>query len=388
MNALKTIVGKELLDFSRDRKTLLLTLLMTPVVVLIFIVGFGTFMQHKIKELNDKPLSVAIVGAQHAPNLVKWLAANGVTAKDVADPDAAIRSQAEDVYIRIGDKFEEQWRKGEPAQVEVVNDSTRQDARIPSERVTMLLNIYARQMGALRLLARGINPEISAPMMVANKDLSTPEARRGRALAILPYLLILGGFLGGAALVIDMTAGERERQSLEPLLTNPVPRGTIVSGKVVASVLIGIVSVTLTCLSFKLGGQLTPGIGRAMDISTLAVVKMLLILLPLVALGCSLLTLIASGAKSVKEAQSYMSILMMLPIIPTVFLMVNPVRNALWQFAVPFLAQNQIILKVLRSETIAPLEWLVYFGSAIGLTLLLWWLAVRRYGEEKLAVAS
>ena len=120
MNALKAIVGKELLDFSRDRKTLLLTLLMTPVLMLVLIFGLGTFMQHKMKELNDKPLEVAIVGAQHAPNLVKWLAGRGVTAKNVADPDAAIRSQREDVYIRIGDKFEEQWRKGEPALVEVV----------------------------------------------------------------------------------------------------------------------------------------------------------------------------------------------------------------------------------------------------------------------------
>ncbi|MGG6462989.1 ABC transporter permease [Solilutibacter silvestris] len=388
MNALKAIVGKELLDFSRDRKTMLLTLLMTPVLMLLLIFGLGTFMQHKMKELNDKPLEIAIVGGQHAPNLVKWLAGHGVTAKNVADPDAAIRSQSEDVYIRIGDKFEEQWRKGEPALVEVVNDSTRQDARIPTERVTTLLNIYTQQMGALRLLARGMNPQVAAPVMVANKDLSTPEARRGRVMSFLPYLLILGGFLGGAALVIDMTAGERERQSLEPLLTNPVARSTMVSGKVIAAVMIGIVSVTLTCLSFKLGAQLTPGIGKAMDISTPAVLKMLLILLPLVALGCSLLTLIASGAKSVKEAQSFMSILMLLPMIPTIFLMVNPVKNALWQFAVPFLAQNQIILKVLRSEAIQPLEWLVYFASAIGVTALLWWMAVRRYGQEKLAVAS
>ncbi|PNS08752.1 ABC transporter permease [Solilutibacter silvestris] len=388
MNALNAIVGKELLDFSRDRKTMLLTFLMTPAIMLLLIFGLGTFMQHKMKELNDKPLEIAIVGAQNAPNLVKWLAAHGVTAKTVADPDAAIRNQNEDVYIRIGDTFEEQWRKGEPAQVEVVNDSTRQDARIPSERVTTLLNAYAQQMGALRLLARGINPEVAAPVMVANKDLSTPEARRGRVMSFLPYLLILGGFLGGAALVIDMTAGERERQSLEPLLTTPAPRMQIVSGKVVAAMLIGIVSVTLTCLSFKLGAQLTPGIGKLMDISSLAVLKILLILLPLVALGSCLLTLIASGAKSVKEAQSYMSILMLLPMLPTIFLMVNPVKNALWQFAVPFLAQNQIILKVLRSEVVSPLEWLVYFVSALALVLLLWWLAVRRYSQEKLAIAA
>jgi hypothetical protein len=77
---------------------------------------------------------------------------------------------------------------------------------------------------------------------------------------------------------------------------------------------------------------------------------LLLVLLPMVLIGTTLLTLIAAASKSVKEAQSYMSVLMLLPIIPTVVLMVNPIKNQLWQFAVPFLAQNQMILKLVRSE--------------------------------------
>ena len=94
--------------------------------------------------------------------------------------------------------------------------------------------------------------------------------------------------------------------------------------------------------------------------------KLLLVLLPMVLIGTALLTLIAAGAKSVKEAQSYMSVLMLLPMIPTIMLMVNPVKNQLWMFAVPFLAQNQMILKLVRSEAIPMQEWAVYLAAGFG----------------------
>jgi sodium transport system permease protein len=115
---------------------------------------------------------------------------------------------------------------------------------------------------------------------------------------------------------------------------------------------------------------------------------MLVILLPMVFLGGSLLTYIAAAAKSVKEAQSYTTVLILLPMIPTVILMVSPVKNQLWMFAVPFLAQNQMLLKVIRSEAISPAQWGVYLVAAFGLAAILWFAAVRRYHQERLAVSS
>jgi sodium transport system permease protein len=67
---------------------------------------------------------------------------------------------------------------------------------------------------------------------------------------------------------------------------------------------------------------------------------------------------------------------------------VNPVKNQLWQFVVPFLAQNQMILKLVRSETISSNEWAAYLGAGFGLGLLLWLLAARLYHREKLAISA
>ena len=388
-HSLWTVLRKELREFSRDRRTLLLTLVLSPVLLPTLIIGMGTLAESRAKSQIEKPLAVAMVGAEHAPNLVAWLAGQGIERKMLdEDPDTAIRNQDEDVYLKIGDEFAKHWREGTPALVEIVHDSTRQDADIPVKRVENALDLYRQQAGALRLLARGINPGIAAPLAVSHKDLSTPEARKGMAMAILPYLLILSAFIGGAYLIIDATAGERERQSLEPLLATPAQRGAIVSGKIAAACAVGLTSLLLTLIGFKIGAQFAPGIGRQMDVSVEAIARMLLILLPMLFIGTSLLTVIAAGAKSVKEAQSYMSLLMLLPMIPTITLMVSPVRNQLWMMAVPFLAQNQMLLKVIRSEAITPQEWLVYFAAGFGLAALLWYAATRRYHQEKLAISA
>jgi len=387
MNALWTVMAKELRELVRDRRTLMLSLLM-PLLTPVLILGMSTMMEKRIKSQIEKPLQVAIVGAEHAPNLVKWLAGQGIHDKHVDDPDAAIRNQDEDVYLRIEPEFGKHWREGTPALVEIVHDSTRQDADIPVKRVEAALNMYRQQTGALRLLARGINPSVASSLAVSHKDLSTPEARKGLFMAFLPYLLILSAFLGGMHLLVDATAGERERQSLEPLLATPAARGAIVSGKIAAAALLGFLVLLLTLLFLKLGAQLSPGIGRMMDVSFVAMAKMLLILLPMVFIGTALVTWIAAGAKSVKEAQGHMQLLLLLPMIPTLLLMVNPVKNQPWMFAVPFLAQNQMLLKVIRSEVVDGQAWALYLIAGFTLAAALWLAATLRYRQERLAISG
>ena len=389
MKAMMIVWMKELRELVRDRRTLMLSLLMGPLLAPLLVIGMAKLGESKARDQMEQPLEVAIVGAQHAPNLVAWLEGQGIERKDVADPDAAIRSQAEDVYLRIGAEFGKDWRAGTPAVVELVHDSTRRDSAIPMRRLESALERYSQQVGALRLLARGINPGVASPLSVSHKDLSTPEARGATIAAMmLPYMLILFAFLGSMQLVLDTTAGERERQSLEPLLATPARRGAIVSGKIAAACSLGVAALLLTLLGFKVGAEIAGGISRQMSVDGGAIGLMMLILLPMVFFGGTLLTVIAAGAKSVKEAQSYMGLLVLLPMIPTLILMVNPVKNQLWMFAVPFLSQNQMLLKVIRGEAVTGAQWLVYLGVGLAIPALLWLVAVRRYHQEKLAVSG
>jgi sodium transport system permease protein len=390
MKTLITVMLKELAEIFRDRKIIINGLLLSPLLFPIIILGMGALAESRAKTQLESELKLPVIGADIAPNLVAFLATQNITAEAAPEnPDALIVRQEKDVILRISEDFASDWRASRAATVEILHDSSRQDSAIPVRRVERALQAYSRQAGAIRLIARGIDPSLGTAVNVTYRDLATPEAKRGMMLAFLPYLLILSAFLGGAYLVMDATAGERERQSLEPLLATPAGRGAIMSGKIAAACVFGMIGLLLTLLSFKLSfAFVDSGPFKGVDVSMLAIAKLLLVLLPMVLIGTTLLTLISASVKTLKEAQSYMAFLMLLPMLPTIVLMVNPVKNALWMFATPFLAQNQLILMVLRQETITAQQWGVYVGAGFGLGALLWLIAARLYHREQLAISA
>ena len=385
-----SVMRKELRDISRDRRTLALTLLLGPLLYPAMLLGMGYLAEQRARTQLEKELELPVLGAEHAPNLIQFLASQSIKAVPAPDDlEAAIIRQDHDVGLVIGVDYREDWSQGRSASVEILADSTRRNAEIPIARVRGALERYRSQVAALRLMVRGIDPAVAQPVAVGTRDLASAQAKRGQLLSVLlPYLLILSSFLGGAYLIIDATAGERERQSLEPLLATPAPRGAIVSGKIAAACALGLVSLLLTLLAFKGTALIAADVAKMLDVSFAAIAKMLFILLPMLLIGTSLLTFLAASAKSMKEAQSHTVWLMLLPMVPTFVLMVNPVKSQLWQFVVPFLAQNQLLLKVIRAEWISPQVWAVYMTAGIGLAVLLWLAAVHRYRQERLAISG
>lgn len=392
LNIFMTVLRKELRDFARDRRTFLMALLLGPLMYPLLMLGMGKLMEARMSTQLEKPLEIPIIGAQYAPNLVAWLATQDIRAKPAPkDLIAAIRNQDEDVALVIAPNFGEEWRASRPAKVEIVADTTRTNADVPIERLRSALNAYSSQAGALRMIARGVNPLLTQSVAVTQRDVATPEAKQGRMMSIvLPLILVLFAFMGGAHLTMDVTAGERERQSLEPLLATPVARGTLVSGKMAAASLIGIASVILTLLSFKLSAALsTSAMASSLDVSFLAIGRMMLVLLPLVLIGTALLTFIAAGSKSMKEAQSHMVWLMLMPMLPSYALMAYPLKDQdLWQYAIPFLSQNQMLVKASRGENASPEQWAIYLLCALALAGVLWLAAIWRYRQEKLAISA
>ncbi|HDS1218258.1 ABC transporter permease [Stenotrophomonas maltophilia] len=391
MSTLMTVMRKELRDLSRDRRTLMLTLLFGPLLYPVLLLGMGKLAESRVRTQIEQPLQIPTIGADNAPNLVRFLAAQGLNAsaapKDLA---AAIRNQDIDVALRISDDFGEDWAAGRPALVEVIKDSTRRAAEVPSARLEAALATYNGQVGALRLMARGVDAQVARPLDVGSQDLASAEAKRGMILSmLLPVLLTLTSFIGGAYLVMDATAGERERQSLEPLLATPGSRSAIVSGKIAAACVVGFASLLLTLVAFKVSAQIAPGnIGRQFNMNVGSMLQMLLVMLPMLLIGTSLLTFLSAAAKSMKEAQSHMTWLMLLPMLPGYALVAYPLKSELWQYAVPFLSQNQMLLKVIRHEVISPSVWAIYLGASLGLAALLWFAAVRRYHNERLAISG
>lgn len=389
--AVLTVMRKEWLDFFRDRRTFMLSLLVAPLLYPLIFLGIGKLTQMRAETQLEKTLSVPVVGMERAPNLIKFLASYGIEAKPApADIEARVRAQQEDLALAIDADFAKDWHAGKPAKIDIITDTTRRNGDVKVARVNKVLEGYGNGVGAMRLLIRGINPGIATPLHVGTRDMATPEAKNSQFMSILlPLLLTIFAFIGGAHLAMDTTAGERERQSLEPLLATPASRAALVGGKMLAATMLGLASMLLILVSFKISATLASGMAKQMDVSFLAMGKLLLTLLPLVLIGTALITALAAGAKSMKEAQSHIMWLMMLPMLPAYGLMAYPLKDtAAWQYAVPFLSQNQLIQKITRGEAASMEQWGLYLASSLALAAALWALAVWRYRQEKLAISA
>ncbi|MGH8172519.1 MAG: ABC transporter permease, partial [Rhodanobacteraceae bacterium] len=330
MNSALIVFLKEVRENLRDRRTVINTLLtgplLAPVIFVLIINGVVT----RQLDRAEKPLPVPVVGAEHAPNLIAALKQQNIVIEAApADPEKAVREMDKDLVLRIPADYGESWSKGESAQVELIYDESQRDAQSSVGRLRAVLGAYGQRTGALRLLARGISPSVIRPLEIAERDQSTAQTRSGTLFAMLPYFFILGAFIGGMALAIDTTAGERERQSLEPLLVNPVSRSRILLGKLAATSAFALTSVLLSIIAFSVVGRFMPTgkLGMSLEIGTHFALMTMLVMLPLVVLIATLQTLAAAFAKSFREAQTYLSLLMFVPAVPTMMLSLFPVKT-------------------------------------------------------------
>jgi sodium transport system permease protein len=391
MNSVLVVFLKEVRENLRDRRTVINTLLTGPLLApVIFVLIINGIVTREI-EKADKALPVPVIGAEHAPNLIAALKQQNMEIKDApADPERAVRERDADLVLRIPSNYAEGWRSGEPAQVELIYDASQRDAQGSVNRLRGALENYAQRTGGLRLLARGISPGVIRPLVVADRDQSTAQTRSGTLFAMLPYFFILGAFIGGMALAIDTTAGERERQSLEPLFVNPVPRSRILIGKLAATSVFALTSVFLAIVAFSLIGRWLPTekLGMTLDIGPRFAMTTMLAMLPLVLLIATLQTLAAAFARTFREAQTYLSLLMLVPAVPTMLLSLFPVKTETWMYAVPLMGQQITITRLMRGDAVTSAELGICFACTTVAALLVYAVTAAIYRGERLAIST
>ena len=391
MKSVFTVFWKEVRENLRDRRTVINTLLTGPLLApAIFVLIINATISRELDKA-ERPLPVPVIGAANAPNLVAALKQQNIEIKDApADPERAVRDMDADLVLRIPAEFGDSWKKGEPAQVELIFDASRREAQTSVGRLRGALESYSQRTGAMRLLARGISPGVIRPYVVADRDQSTAQTRSGTLFAMLPYFFILGAFIGGMALAIDTTAGERERQSLEPLLVNPVSRSQLLIGKLLATSLFALTSVLLGIVAFSVVGRFLPTekLGMSLEIGFHFGWTVLLVMLPLVVPIATLQTLAAAFAKSFREAQTYLSLLMFVPAVPTMMLSLFPVKTEAWMYAVPLMGQQIVITRLMRGDAVSSADLGICFACTAAAALVVYALTVTIYRGERLAIST
>ena len=387
MKGLATVFRKEVRENIRDRRALFNSLLLGPLLFPLLFVGMMWFLESAEQERAEQTLELPVIGADHAPSLIRYLEQQGaVIQPEPEDPEALVRNQETPVVLRILPDYPEKWAQGLPAPVEVIIDPSRQESNAAIRRVKVLLAGYGQQIAALRLQLRGVSPQLASPVMVRDVDLSTPKSRAILAVIFLPYVLMITAFTGATHLAMDTTAGEKERKSLEPLLINPVPRWEIMTGKMLTTMVFAMASLALTLVSFRIVLPYMPvgAFGMDLTLGLHTLLKILLVISPVAVLAAALLTLLASFAKSYREAQSYMGLVILIPMIPSLIFMANPIKAEAWMMNVPLFSQNLLIGEIIREESVTLSWYAASFASTMVIGLVLAVMAANLYNRPRL----
>jgi len=384
LRRLGVVFRKEILDGVRDRRSLYsvaMSVLVGPLLV-----GF-MFSRIAERQSSARDIEIPIVGAQHAPALVDWLRQQeGVTiAEGPQDAERAVREQNEDVVLVISDEFNKQFAEARRAKIQLVADGSRESARPKVQRVRRLLEMYGAQIATLRLIARGVSPAIAAPLRIEDIEVSSTQQRAARILGFVPLFIVIAAFAGGMQIATDSTAGERERGSLESLLANPVAREAFVGGKWLAAVVFAVLTMVLTTVlcATVLGRMPLQELGIRFRFGPEAIAGALAASLPMAFLASSLQIFVASFARSFKEAQSYLGMLILLPMLPGILTIVYPITNQLWMAPVPVLGQHLLLGDVMGGKDPGMFAFGLAALSAFAASLVLVYLTTRLFRKEK-----
>jgi len=388
MGAIWTVFRKEVLENLRDRRVILSAfffgVLLAPVVFGLTI----TTVSKRAVESQDKPLELPIVGAAHAPNLVQFLRENGAKVEDVQltteQAMDQVRSGERDMVLLIGEDYGKALQAGMSAPLSLVVDTSNSRTGPNADRARQLLEAYGRQLAALRLMVRGIDPKVIQPVGVHTLDVATPAGRSLLILGMMTYFCFMSMLVGGFYLAIDTTAGERERHSLEPLLTLPVRRSQLLIGKMLATAAFMSVSLLLTLAAFAVVLTFIPlePLGMSANFGPRVILAIFAVMVTFVPMGAGLMTVVASFTRSNREAQSWLSLVMMLPIAPIMFAVFSGTKPSAPLMAVPSLSQHLLATSLMRGDTIPASHILICAGTTLALGALLVALAIRLYQRE------
>lgn len=391
MSPALVVFVKELRENLRDRRSLMRSLIFGPLLGPIIFVVMMQMIISQTTERAEGPLDVPVVGADVAPHLMAALEADGlVSGPAPADPVAAVRRGEADVVLVIPPGYAAAWQQGQTASVRLLHDSSKRGTSTVVNRLAGMVERYSAVQGRMRLLARGMAPDVATPVAIDRRDQATPASRAVILFAMMPYFFFIAIFVASMYLAIDLTAGERERQSLEPLFANPVARRAILAGKLGAIAVFGALGLVVSLLTFHFAAAWLPmdALDMSLSIGGGFIGLALFVMAPLVVLLAALQTLVAGFAPGFREAQTYLSLLMIVPVFASLLTVFIDTGQALWQYAVPLFGQQVILLDMLRGDMPSMLETGVAFVSTSFVAALVVAITARVYAMERLAISA
>ncbi len=382
-NHILTVYLKELKDSLRDRRTLISMIVIPTFLMPIIMFGIGSVMSKVIKQAQDEATSFVIIGGADSPGIVAALK---------ADPKFRVVETKEDYKQLVSDKrirlaveipagFEAALKGGAPKTVTLYHYEGEMKSGMGVSEVERFFRNLRDKTVESRLAERGLSADLIKPFETKRQNVAPPEKVGGNLLGgLIPYVIIILCFTGAMYPAIDLTAGEKERGTMETLLCSPVHRVNIVLGKFVMVMTASIATIVITLISSSvsviIGGSMMMGGGAGKGaasaggggfipvIDPAGILGVFALIAPVAMMFAALLLTISLFAKSYKEAQSYVSPLIIVIIMPAMMGMLPGVELTAKTALIPILNISLACKEMLSGVWHWPFLALI-FGSTI-----------------------
>jgi len=368
MNKIIAMVRKELIDAARDKRSVMAGLyyaIGTPLIMC------GLFMVLIGQLTSPDDLKISITNPDKAPDLVRFLSNKGITQGEAGAKDLKA------IELIISPDYAKQMNQGKGAEITIVADNSEEKLQNSIRRLEKQLQAYSAEMGSLRLIARGIDPRVVQPLKVNVHDQATTDSKGGMILGIAIFTMIYSVFISGMNLAIDTSAGERERNSLALLLSHPLTTRQLVLSKIIAVGLFALLGLVLILLVSKVAYTFVPWqeLGFSVSITNEFMALMLLVGIPVALMAACLQLFVSFMAKTFKEAQSYLTMVLFVPLALSMAASYNIAPDILqW---LPVSGQQQALMDFIKGKDMSMLQLLV---STLGTLAIAFVLA---FGMEK-----
>ncbi len=397
-----TVYLKELKDMLRDKRTIRSMIIIPTLVMPAMVFGVGKIATTLYSKARTEVPTVMIVGGEDSPTVVTQLKQS---------PKLRVLPLAEDWKQQISDKkvravvqipagFEAGLDSGPVSSVVIYDYQGELKSSFAVSELESFFGQLRERTVQARLAARGLATTFAQPFETKRENVAAPEKVGGNALGgIVPYIIIILCFTGAMYPAMDLTAGEKERGTMETLLCSPVPRVDIVLGKFLMVLTSSLAAMTLSLTSMSLsmivGGTLMGGGGaRAAAahaaansggmipmIDPMGIFGVLAMVLPVAVLFSAVLFTVSLFAKSYKEAQSYVGPMIFLVILPAIIGMLPGIDlNA--RFALVPILNLSLVCKEMLSGVWHWNYIAIIFGSTSLYAAIALGLAVRMFNRE------
>ncbi len=315
---LLNIYIKEMKDSFRDRRTLLLTVFL-PIIMM---TGLVLFYEKLFSDGEGDSFTLAVSSSITAEEENIFAGFENIELIKSSNPEETVENGDAQAALLLTENFAEKIQKGEDASATIIGDSFSQNSSNLMNLVTSAFAVYEKTIISSRLQAEGTDPSVIQPFTIEQRELSGEDSSISLLAMLIPMMLALAIGIGAGPAAADLFAGEKEKKTMEALLMTPVKRSTLLISKWLTITSIGTITGMITLIVVALEITfLTENLKKAVTLGenpVLIVGLAILISIVYAMFTASVLMLTSIIGKTVKEAQSYSSPVMMVAMFPAI----------------------------------------------------------------------